>query len=227
VSLVVVKVGGNAAPSAARAVADLVFQEHKVVLVHGAGPQITAEMERRGLAVEFVGGRRRTSAAALDVVRRSLAEVNAALCAAIGPRALPLPGGALNARPLAGLGLVGEPVPSAPPHVVDALAAGLVPVVAPLARDPGGRPLNVNGDDAAVALALGLGADRIVFLSDVPGVLLEGAVTPELGVSEAERLADAWEGGIVPKLLAAARAARNGVAAEIGATSITAAAVSA
>ena len=94
-SLVVLKVGGNAAPSAARTVTDLVFQEHKVVLVHGAGPQITAEMERRGLAVEFVGGRRRTSGPALEVVRRSLAEVNAALCAAIGARALPLPGGAL------------------------------------------------------------------------------------------------------------------------------------
>jgi acetylglutamate kinase len=227
VSLVVLKVGGNAAPSAARAVAELVFQEHKVLLVHGAGPQITAEMERRGLAVEFVGGRRRTSGPALEVVRRSLAEVNAALCAAIGARALPLPGGALAARPVAGLGFVGEPVASAPPRIADALAAGLVPVVAPLGCDPQGRPLNVNGDDAAVALALGLAADRIVFLTDVPGVLLDGAVTPELGVTEAERLAGAWEGGIVPKLLAAARAARNGVTAEIGATSITAAAVGA
>jgi acetylglutamate kinase len=218
VSLLVVKVGGAVAESATRAVRELVFQEHKVVLVHGAGPQITAEMERRGLPVTFVGGRRVTSAAALDVVRASLAAVNSELCAAIGPRAVAVPDGVLEATPVAGLGLVGDPVPSAPPFVVEALELGLVPVVAPLARGP----LNVNGDEAAVALALGLGADRVVFLTDVPGVLVEGAVAEQLAAADAERLAGSFEGGIVPKLLAAARAARGGVSAEIGVTAVTA-----
>jgi acetylglutamate kinase len=218
VSLLVVKVGGAVAESATRAVRELVFQEHKVVLVHGAGPQITAEMERRGLPVTFVGGRRVTSAAALDVVRASLAAVNSELCAAIGPRAVAVPDGVLEATPVAGLGLVGDPVPSAPPLVVEALELGLIPVVAPLARGP----LNVNGDEAAVALALGLGADRVVFLTDVPGVLVEGAVAEQLAAADAERLAGSFEGGIVPKLLAAARAARGGVSAEIGVTAVTA-----
>ena len=221
-SLVVLKVGGGMAASAARAAEELVLQEHEVVLVHGAGLQITAELERRGLPVRFVRGRRVTDAAALEVVRQGLAAVNAQLCAALGPLAVPLPDGVLDATLVPELGFVGDPVPSAPPAVLAALAAGNVPVVAPLS---GG--LNVNGDEAAVALALGLGADRIVFVTDVPGVLVDGAVAPSLGAAEAERLAGHFEGGIVPKLLAAARAARGGVAAEIGATSVVAGPVAA
>jgi acetylglutamate kinase len=217
VSLVVVKCGGAVAATAARDVEALLAEGHEVVVVHGAGPQITAEMERRGLPVEFVGGRRVTTAAALEVVRESTARVNATLCAALGPRALPLPDGVLDALRVPRLGLVGDPLPSAPPPVVEALAAGRIPVVAPLARGP----LNVNGDEAAAALALGLGADRLLFLTDVPGVLLDGAVAPALEVDEAERLAASFEGGIVPKLLAAVRAARGGVDAEIGATAVT------
>ncbi|HWP35549.1 MAG TPA: acetylglutamate kinase, partial [Thermodesulfobacteriota bacterium] len=100
-----------------------------------------------------------------------------------------------------------------------ALAAGRVPVVAPLARGP----LNVNADEAAAALAVGLRAERLLFLTDVPGVLLEGRVAERLDAGEAVRLveAGAFRGGIVPKLLAAARAARLGVAAEIGETAVT------
>ena len=186
-SLVVAKVGGAVATAAARDVHALLAERHEVVVVHGAGPQITKEMERRGLPVEFVAGRRVTAVAALEVVRESVAGVNAALCAALGPQALPLPDGVLEAVRVPGLGLVGDPVPSAPRVVVDGLAAGRIPVVAPLARGP----LNVNGDEAAVALALGLGADRLVFLTDVPGVYLDGCVTPALAADEAERLADA------------------------------------
>lgn len=214
-----VKVGGAVATAAARQVLELA-SGHDVVVVHGAGPQITEEMERRGLPVRFVNGRRVTDAAALDVVRGSLAGVNAELCAAIGPSALPLPDGVLEASPVPELGLVGDPVPSAPPAVLEALAAGRIPVVAPLARGP----LNVNGDEAAAALAVGLGAERLVFLSDVPGVLVEGEVAPKIAADEAERLvgAGAFAGGIVPKLLAAARAARLGVEAEIGETAVTA-----
>jgi acetylglutamate kinase len=220
VSLLVVKVGGAVAAAAARDVEALVAKKHKVVVVHGAGPQITAELERRGLPVEFVDGRRVTSPAALEVVQESLAAVNAALCAALGPRALPLPHGVLDATRIPALGLVGDPLPSAPPVVVDALAAGRIPVVAPLARGP----LNVNGDEAAAALAVGLGAQRLVFLTDVPGLLVEGEVAAAIAADEAERLigAGAFAGGIVPKLLAAARAARLGVSTEIGETAVTA-----
>jgi acetylglutamate kinase len=82
----------------------------------------------------------------------------------------------------------------------------------------------VNADEAAVALALGLGAERIHFLTDVDGVYHEGALVGSISAARAERLvaAGSFEGGIVPKLLSAARAARSGVTAEIGATAVVA-----
>jgi acetylglutamate kinase len=191
-----------------------------VCVVHGAGPQITVEMERRGLDVVFVGGRRVTTEAGLAVVREAFAAVNRALCTAIGPAAVGFMGDeiGLPAVHVPALGLVGDPLPSAPPPLLAALAERLVPVVAPLAAGP----LNVNADDAAAALAVGLGADRIVFVSDVPGVLVGGSTAAELGADEVDELLDAgrFEGGIVPKLEAAVRAARRGVRAEIGETAV-------
>jgi acetylglutamate kinase len=221
VSTIVVKCGGAVAVDAADVILELAETE-RVVVVHGAGPQISAEMERRGLRVEFVGGRRVTCREALEVVRESMAEVNAALCAAIGDVALPLFGDAigLKATQVASLGLVGDPEPCAPEAVVAAMDEGLIPVVAPLAEGP----LNVNADEAAAALAVGLDAERILFLTDVPGVLHGGVLVPVVDPLEASRLLDAGalQGGIVPKLRAAITAARLGVRAEIGETAVVA-----
>ena len=83
-SVVVLKVGGASTGGIAEAVAELRDTGYSVCVVHGAGPQISAEMARRGLDVEFVDGRRVTTAEGLEVVRESLASVNAAVCAAIG-----------------------------------------------------------------------------------------------------------------------------------------------
>ena len=220
-SLIVLKVGGAVAEECGTLVLGLA-QKHDVCVVHGAGPQISAELERSGLEVRFVEGRRVTSAAALAVVRRSFAAVNEEICSAIGHRAVSLFGDeiGLEALQLPELGLVGSPLPSRPPAIEEALAAGLVPVVAPLAVGP----LNVNADEAAAALAVGLGAERLLFVTDVPGLLLGGAVAATIKVAEAERMLDAGElaGGIVPKLRAAVGAAREGVDATIGATAVLA-----
>jgi acetylglutamate kinase len=220
VSRLVVKCGGAVSAGAAGEILALAGAGAEVCVVHGAGPQISAAMERRGLPVRFVGGRRVTSASALAVVRESLAAVNAVLSAALGSRALALMGDeiGLRARPVPELGLVGDPLASRPPLVEEALAAGRLPVVAPLAVGP----LNVNADEAASALAVGLEAERIVFLTDVPGVLLHGGPLPSIAADEADRLVGegTFEGGIVPKLRAAVRAARLGVRAEIGATAV-------
>ncbi len=192
-----------------------------VLVVHGAGPQISAELERRGLPVSFVRGRRVTDAAALAVVRQALLGVNAQLCAAIGPSAVGLAGDEIGLRavPVPALGLVGDPIPSRPRAVLDVLAAGRIPVVAPIAEGP----LNVNADEAAAALAVGLGADLVVFLSDVPGVL-HGGLLERIEADEALRLLDdgTFQGGIVPKLRAAVLAARRGAQVEIGATEVVA-----
>jgi acetylglutamate kinase len=102
--------------------------------------------------------------------------------------------------------------------VTEALDAGLIPVVAPLAAGP----LNVNADEAAAALAVGLEADRLLFVTDVPGLLVDGAVVATIGAGDADVLLSggALEGGIVPKLRAAVTAARLGVRAEIGETAV-------
>jgi acetylglutamate kinase len=217
---VVLKLGGRVAAASVRTA--LAEAGPRTVVVHGAGPQISSELERRGIVPAFVRGRRVTTPEVLEVVRSSLAAVNAEVCAAIGPAAVPLFGDAIGfrARRVDALGLVGDPQPAAPREVLEALAAGLVPVVAPLAEGP----LNVNADEAAAALAVGLRAQRIVFVSDVPGVLVDGAVASVLPADEAEAgLADGvFEGGIVPKLMAAVQAARGGVRASIGATEVPA-----
>ncbi len=195
-------------------------REHEVCVVHGAGPQISAEMERAGVPVEFVNGRRVTTAAGIAIVRASLAAVNAALCSAIGERAARLFGDEIGLEAVAvpGLGLVGDPLPCSPPAIVAALDAGLIPVVTPLAAGP----LNVNADQAAAALAIGLGAARLLFLTDVEGLLLDGAVVETIELAAAAELLSGGtlEGGIVPKLGAALTAVRGGVSASIGRTAV-------
>jgi len=222
VTRLVVKVGGAVASESADRILGLREEGHEVVVVHGAGPQISAEMHRRGIRVEFVGGRRRTSRAGLDVVRESMAAVNTDLCAAIGDSAVSVFGDRAGflAVPVPPLGWVGDPLPCRPKAVLDALAAGRIPVVAPLAVGP----LNVNADDAAAALALGLGAKRLVFLTDVPGLFVEGDLVDSIGAGRATRMLDegAFDGGIVPKLRAAALAAGSGIRAEIGRTAVVA-----
>jgi len=221
-SRMVIKCGGARAGDAATTILPLVEAGHEVCVVHGAGPQISEEMRRFGIPVEFVGGRRVTTEAGLAVVRSSFRAVNAALCAALGPCALGLLGDeiGLYAAHVPALGHVGDPLPGRPPAIEAAFAAGRIPVVAPLAVGP----LNVNADEAAAALAVGLEAERIYFLTDVAGLFLEGSVVPSIGADEADRLLDAGalEGGILPKLRAAVTAARLGVLAEIGETAVTA-----
>jgi len=216
----VVKIGGAVASESADRILGLHEDGHAVVVVHGAGLQITEEMQVRGIPVEFVGGRRHTTAEALEIVRESLRAVNRDLCSRLGDLAVPVFGDSagLLAEHMPALGRVGNPLPCRPQPILDALAAGRVPVVAPL----GVGPLNVNADDAAAALAVGLGAQRLLFLTDVPGLLVDGRLVASIRADEATRMLDAdeFEGGIVPKLRAAVQAAVRGVNAEIGETAV-------
>ena len=221
-SRLVVKVGGAVAAESADRILGLREEGHEVVVVHGAGPQITQEMQRRGIPVQFVHGRRRTSRGALDVVRESLIAVNTELCAALGDVAVPVIGDSAGmlAVPVPPLGWVGDPLPCRPKPILAALAAHKVPVVAPLAVGP----LNVNADDASAALALGLGAHQLMFLTDVAGLYVDDEVVGSIRAGEANRLLDAgaFDGGIIPKLRAAALAAASGIIAHIGATAVVA-----
>jgi acetylglutamate kinase len=219
---IVVKLGGAVARDSVAYPLALADQGHEVCIVHGAGPQISLKMAKRGIEVIFVHGRRVTTPEALLVVREALEQVNRHLVEAIGERAVGLMGDeiGLEAEQVPELGLVGNPQPSAPPAVLEALSAGRLPVVAPLARGP----LNVNADEAAAMLAVGIGAERVHFVSDVPGLLIGADVVASIHADEAEQMlaSGQLQGGIIPKLTAAVHAARQGVVAEIGETAVIA-----
>jgi acetylglutamate kinase len=219
---VVVKLGGRVAAGSVGEVLERRVAGDEVVVVHGAGPQISAELEARGLPVTFVRGRRVTDAATLAVVRELLVSVGEELCDTLGSDAVQLVGDeiGLEASPRPELGLVGDAVVSLLPAVEQALASGRIPVVTPIAVGP----LNVNADEAAAAVASSVGAERLVFVSDVPGVYLEGAVLPLIHADRASELLErgTFDGGIVPKLMAAVQAARAGLTAEIGETAVVA-----
>lgn len=219
-SLTIVKCGGAALAKEPFDLVRHVAPGDGAVVVHGAGARISAALSTVGIESEFVGGRRVTPPGALPYVREAFRDENRALCRQIGPRAIGLLGDllGLEAERLPGLGEAGALLPHVPPRLWELLSTDAVPVIAPLARGP----LNVNADDAAAVLAIALRADRLVFVSDVPGVLVDGEVVPELSEQLARSLNGALSGGIVPKLQAAFQAAREGVRVDVGATAVVA-----
>lgn len=232
----VVKVGGRAqgearlsaelAAAAAQAAAQAADGAAALCVVHGGGDEVSALQRRLGLEPTFHGGRRVTSAEDLDIVRMVLSgTTNKRLTAQLlsaGVNAVGVSGedGGLflaRATDVATMGRVGGHVVVNPRVIHVLLAGGFVPVVSPVARDAEdalGAGLNVNGDDAAAALAAALGANELVFVADVPGVLDNGHVIPlldEAGVT-ALTTSGVAAGGMAAKLDAALAALRGGVA---------------
>lgn len=225
VNIRVIKIGGRAQgdPRFVEAIA-AASKVARVVVVHGGGDEITALQRRLGLEPQFVDGRRVTSEEDLDVVRMVLSgTVNKRLVARLltaGVAAVGVSGedGRLLTarRGEASMGRVGRDVFADVSLIAHLLNGSWVPVVSPLAREQGGGDgagLNVNGDDAAATIAAGLGADELVLVADVPGVLEAGAVIPDLDLAGARRLAEQGiaQGGMRAKLEAATLALRNGV----------------
>jgi acetylglutamate kinase len=173
----------------------------RVLLVHGGGRHVERALQARGLESRFVNGRRETSPEAMEVVEMVLSgAVNKGLAAglsAAGLAAVGLSGrdaGLIRARVQEGLGRVGSPEAVDPRVLEAAWAAGLVPVVSPVSQGADGGALNVNADEAALALAVALKAAALVYLSDVDGVRLGGTTVASL--SEAEVRRHVAEGGI-------------------------------
>jgi acetylglutamate kinase len=214
----VVKLGGAALRHGSFRLESYVRRGERTVVVHGAGPRISAALARAGIESRFVGGRRVTTPDALPVVREAMRAENEELCHTIGSRAVSILGDelGLEAELVPELGRVGMPFATAPPRLGELLAAGHVPVVAPLARGP----LNVNADDAAAALAIGLRADRLVFVSDVDGIQVAGATLSSFSRADVDRYREHLDNGILPKIEAALRAAEPGVEVRIGKTRI-------
>ena len=219
-ALTIVKCGGAALAKERFVLERYVEPGAGACVIHGAGARISAALLAAGIESAFVGGRRVTSAEALPIVREAYREENRELCAVLGERAAGLMGDelGLEAEHVPELGHVGMLLPVVPQALRDLLTAERIPVIAPLARGP----LNVNADDAAAVLAVALGAARLVFVSDVAGVLVDGEVVPQLSEGEIATLNGHLSGGILPKLQAAVLAAREGVRVEVGQTRVIA-----
>ena len=214
-----------AAPRSADATPRAGASRNDVVVVHGGGDEISALQRRLGYEPRFVGGRRATSEAELAVVRMVLSgTANKRLVAALqtaGVRAVGISGedgGLLTARVAQGapLGRVGEGVCADATLLRDLVAAGWLPVISPLARDgdSDGAGLNVNGDDAAAAIAAAWSADELVFVADVEGVIVDGGVRSTLTHDDALDLIarSVAAGGMAAKLEAGFHALEHGVA---------------
>ena len=229
--VVVVKVGGlpMTDPARARSLAKHVLLLHSVgirpVLVHGGGPQIDRQMERQGKVPEFREGLRVTDADTLDIVRMVLVgKINRELVSAVNalePLAVGVAGEdgrLLEASQVdPALGFVGK-VGKVRARLLHALLDdGLIPIVSTVGADAEGQPYNVNADDAARAIAVAMGAEKLIDLTATPG-LLENPAEPSslihrLATGDARRrIADASvTGGMIPKLLACAEAVEGGV----------------
>jgi acetylglutamate kinase len=234
--VVVVKYGGNAMidDGLKQAFAqDMVFLRtagiHPVV-VHGGGPQITAMLSRLGLAGEFRGGLRVTTPEVMDVVRMVLfGQVGRELVGLInshGPHAVGLSGedaqlftaarrtATVDGEPV-DVGLVGDVVDVNPDAVWDLVRAGRIPVVSSIAPDADGVVHNVNSDTAAAALAVALGAEKLVVLTDVEGLYADwpdrSSLRSEIGSAELAGLLPRLDSGMAPKMEACLRAVTGGV----------------
>jgi acetylglutamate kinase len=223
----VVKIGGRAQgdPQLIAQLAAASSRGESLVIVHGGGDEVSALQRRLGLEPQFRGGRRVTSVEDLELVRMVLSgATNKRLVAQLlsaGVRAVGLSGedaGLLTARVTdPDFGRVGGAMTAHPELLTHLWSGGFIPVVSPLGRDaddPQGGGLNVNGDDAAAAIAAALGADELLLVADVAGVLDEaGAVIAELDGPAAQSLVAGGvaKGGMAAKLEAGALALRGGV----------------
>jgi acetylglutamate kinase len=237
-STVVVKYGGNAMIDGELKkafAADMVFLRHvgiKPVVVHGGGPQISAMLERLGIVSEFKGGLRVTTAETADVVRMVLVgQVGRELVNLInehGPHAVGMSGedaqlftavrrtAVVDGSPV-DIGQVGDVERVNVSAVGDVIAAGRIPVVSTVATDADGVLHNLNADTAASALAVALGARKLVVLTDVEGLYARypdpDTLISRLGTEELAELLPGLESGMAPKMEACLRAVLGGVPA--------------
>jgi acetylglutamate kinase len=233
---VVIKFGGSAMVSEGlkdRFAEDMVYLRTvgiRPVIVHGGGPQITAMLASLGIPSDFWAGYRYTSPEAMGVVRQVLTEhISGELVTLIGEHgvtATGIPGdhGLFDGRRLThvngdeiDLGLVGEVVSVDPASVIAALDAGSIPVVSTIATDcdEPAQSLNVNADSAAAALAIALGAHKLMILTDVPGLYADWPDTTTLVSSitanELRAMLSTLSSGMIPKAAACVAAVDGGV----------------
>lgn len=231
--IVVVKYGGNAMTNETlkqAVMSDIVLLSLvgiKVVLVHGGGPEINETLHRLGIESKFIGGLRYTDKETVDVVQMVLAgKVNKALVALLAEHqgnALGLcgiDGEMLLAEKMQGdvdLGYVGDIVKVNTKPILDALDGGYIPVIATVASSANGQPYNVNADTAAARIAAELGAENLILMTDIAGLLRDkndvSTLIPSVNVSEVPfmKRQGIISGGMIPKIDCCVEAVRRGV----------------
>lgn len=238
--IVVVKFGGNAMidddlkRAFAQDMAYLRYAGVKPVVVHGGGPQITAELTLRGIPSEFRGGYRVTTAETISIVRQVLAEqVGGELVGLINEHADAESlatgisgdehglftgarrGAIVDGKPV-DLGLVGDVIDVDPTFVLEQIDAGRIPVISTVAVEAGiGGILNVNADSAAAALAIALGAAKLIVLTDVAGLYSDwpnrDSLVSVITTTDLARMLPSLESGMIPKMAACLDAVEAGV----------------
>jgi acetylglutamate kinase len=234
--IVVVKFGGNAMVDSALEKAfaeDMAYLRWvgiKPVVVHGGGPQISARLKELGIESEFKGGLRVTTEETIDVVRDVLRnQISAQLASLInesGAETAIMSGEDQNLfraektyleteEGPVDIGLVGDVNLVNPRIVFEALDAGQIPVISTVAPDASGQLYNVNADLVAASLAVALGAEKLMMLTDVPGLYSDwpnrDSLVSEISASELEELLPNLESGMIPKMQACLNAVSSGV----------------
>ena len=239
-NLYVLKFGGNAIRGRddmlrlSREIAELIHDGDRIILVHGGGPEISEEMERRGMTPRKVCGVRVTDADSLDVAETVLRRLNGEIVGCLhesGVQALGIPGyfcTVCERKPPmkvvedgkeveVDLGLVGDVTGTDPQCLFDLLEQGITPVIYPIGKDADGRMLNVNADTMVAGIAAGVECREMITITDVPGIMLDinnsGSKVDSLTLDEVDGLiADGTiSGGMIPKVEACRKALLAGV----------------
>lgn len=222
---IVLKCGGSVADELGKgffeSIRALLDQDWHVLIVHGGGPDITTYLKQKGIETKFVDGLRYTDEEVLSAVEVMLAgKTNRQIVQRLKSHGLPAIGlqgpdeffqAELMDREK--YGLVGIMTGAKTDIVEDLLARGLVPVVTPLAQGPGGEHLNINADIAAAHAAISLGADEMIFVTNVPGILKDGVLQTSVTQSDIEAMlaSGVIYGGMIPKVKGALNALKSGI----------------
>lgn len=243
-STYLMKFGGNAIRGKkdldrlAKEIASLISKKAKIILVHGGGPEITAEIEKRGMTTKMVGGFRITDAAVLKVADEVLKGLNDDVIDSLkkaGVKAKGMPGYEGNVitcvkkDPIkvkdgndtitVDLGLVGEVDKVKTDHINGLLTKGIMPVIYPICATADGTKMNVNADTVASGIAAAIGCKEMIFITDVPGILLDvkdpSSKLDTVSLKKIDELiaSGVISGGMIPKVEACRKAIQEGVSA--------------
>jgi len=239
-NLYVLKFGGNAIRGKgamlrlAKEIAQMKSQGAKIILVHGGGPEISAEMERRGLQPKKVAGIRVTDADGLEVAEKVLSDLNKDVVECLSEadvKAIGMPGYhctlCVRKAPVKALedgkeitvdvGLVGEVSECDPTSLMDLLEQDIVPVIYPIGKDKEGKKLNVNADTMVAGIAASVPCKEMIAITDVPGILMDvndpSSKLDKVTLSEIDELIAKGiiSGGMIPKVDACRKAILAGV----------------